>query len=73
MNHQDDHAWTWVSPRHDREVAARMAEKRALEAEEELGRALTPAELKDLHQQCRETVEAWGANARANADRQASK
>jgi hypothetical protein len=67
----EEHRQRWVSPRHDREHARRMAEERADQWEAELGRDLTPQELEALYDQADATTAAWGGHARRIAEREA--
>jgi hypothetical protein len=57
----------WVSPRHDRQAAIAMGERRADEYERLLGRPLTPAELRHVHAEARRVTAQWGRIARKAA------
>ncbi|WP_030506339.1 hypothetical protein [Microbispora rosea] len=54
----------WISPRKDAEHAKTVAERMARDYEEQLGRPLTPDELREVHEEAERTVKSWGERAR---------
>lgn len=54
----------WTSPRKDAEHAKTVAERMARDYEEQLGRPLTPDELREVHKEAAQTVKDWGERTR---------
>jgi hypothetical protein len=55
---------SWTSPRKDSEHARKIAEDMAKDHEKDLGRSLTPSELKEVHGRADKAVKAWGQSTR---------
>lgn len=58
---------SWTSPRKDAEHAKAVAERMARDYEEQLGRPLTPDELREVHEEAEQTVKAWGEEGRKSS------
>ena len=54
----------WTSPRKDAEHAKSVGERMATDYEENLGRPLTPDELRQVHEDAAQTVKSWGETGR---------